>query len=168
MSLSLGPFNPHGKKPMLPTLRFSFITALFCALAGEGAAAVEPFIGMAHVTRSDGVKLFILTGTYRDRARCEKLLPELVNKAIIDSPPKGMSAKIDYLVCDTKAPPRSEFAALRGEAPATRMIFFTENFRAMPVTPRTAAQDEQKACDYLRQRVLIRFGINGECIPPGR
>ena len=153
---------------MLPTLRSSLIGVLVWSLAGEGAAAVEPFIGMAQVTRSDGVKLFVLTGTYRDRAKCEKLLPDLVNKALIDAPPKGISARIDYLMCDTKAPPHSEFAALRGEAPAAHMIFFTENFRVMPMTSRTSAQDEQKACDYLRQRVLTRFGINGECIPPGK
>jgi hypothetical protein len=36
------------------------------------------------------------------------------------------------------------------------------------VHPRNARDAERKACDFLRQRVLTRFGVNGECLPPGR
>ena len=152
----------------MPLLRSACVVVLLSALARTVSAAADPFIGMAQVTRSDGLKLYVLTGTYRDRGKCEKLLPELVTKVLIEAPPAGLQAKIDALVCDTKAPAGSEFAALRGEAPSVHVIFFTENFRAMPVLSRCAREDERKACDYVRQRMLTRLGVNGECLAPGK
>jgi hypothetical protein len=147
--------------------------ALTCALvlalltaAAAPARAADPLIGMAQVTRSDGVKIFVLTGTYRDDARCRKVLPELVNKAILDAPPPGLSAKMDFIVCDSKAPAGSEFAMLRGEAKPNRTIFFTENFRALAIPASGGRAAERKVCDYIRQRVLQRFGVSGECIDP--
>ncbi len=140
---------------------------LLCALVVPVVAA-EPIFGMAQVTRADGVKFFVLTGTYKDRDRCAKLMPDLLHKALVDAAPKGLSAKVDFITCDAKAPPRSEFAALRGDAPASHVIFFTENLRAMPVAPASGAAAEAKACDYIRQRVLMRFGASGECLPPGK
>jgi hypothetical protein len=139
--------------------------ALLTAVAAPARAA-DPLIGMAQVTRSDGVKIFVLTGTYRDDAKCRKLLPELVNKAILDAPPAGLSAKMAFVVCDSKAPAGSEFAMLRGEAKPNRIIFFTENFRALAVPATGGRAAERKVCDYLKQRVLQRFGVSGECIEP--
>jgi hypothetical protein len=147
-------------------LRNAFVLTLLSFLAAPAWCAT-PLIGMAQVTRGDGVKLFILTGTYRDPARCRSGTRDAVHKVVLDAPPAGMSAKLDFLVCDAK-PAGPEFAALRGEAEATRVIFFTEGFRAMPVHPRNARDEERKVCDFLRQRVLMRFGVNGECLTPGR
>jgi hypothetical protein len=113
------------------------------------------------------MKILVLTGTYRDRAKCEKLAPELINQAIVLRPPARTTAKLDFLTCDTKAAPGSEFAAMRGEAPATRVIFLAENLRAMPVHPRNSKADEQKACEQIRQQVLTRYGVAGECLAPG-
>jgi hypothetical protein len=143
-------------------------SALLAALTASTVCAADPFIGMAQVTRSDGLRMFVLTGTYRERARCEKLLPELVHKALIEGAPASAKIKLDAAICDTKVPAGSEFAALRGEAPATHVIFFTENFRAMPVHPHGVREDEGKVCDYVKQRVLVRFGVNGECLSPGK
>lgn len=123
---------------------------------------------MAQVSRSDGVKLFVLTGTYRDRAKCEKLARELIDKSLVQTWPQGMTAKIDFLSCDTKAPAGSEFAAMRGDAPAKRIIFFTENLRAMPVPARGSQAEERKVCEQIQQRMLTRFGVNGECLLPGK
>jgi hypothetical protein len=47
-------------------------------------------------------------------------------------------------------------------------VFFTENLRAMPVHPRNAKADEQKACEHIRQQVLTVYGVAGECLPPGK
>ena len=152
----------------MPALVRALCLVLLSASLAAPALAADSYIGMAQVSRADGVKYFVLSGAYKDRARCEKLMPELLNKALVDAAPKGLTAKVEFMSCDTKAPPRSEFAALRGEAPATRVIFFTENFRAMPVAVRGGAKEEAKACDYVLQRVLTRFGISGECMPPAK
>jgi hypothetical protein len=144
------------------------LCALLCALPFAAAGQADPFVSMAQVSRSDGVKLFVLTGTYRDRAGCEKLARELVDKALVQGWPPGVTAKIDFLSCDTKAPAGSEFAAMRGDAPSKRIIFFTENLRAMPVPARGARAEERKVCEQIQQRVLMRFGVRGECLLPGK
>ena len=148
-------------------VRCAFVLIVLVTLSPAAAAAADPLIGMAQITRSDGLKLFVLTGTYRDSRKCQKLMQDAINQVVIESPPPGLSARIDFMVCDAK-PSAPEFAALRGEGKATHVIFFTESFRAMPVHPRNARDAERKACDFLRQRVLTRFGVNGECLPPGR
>jgi hypothetical protein len=141
---------------------------MLCAAQDIAFAAADPFVGMSQVSRSDGLKLYVLTGTYPDRAKCEKLSRELVNSALVQGQPAGTTAKLDFLSCDTKAPAGSEFAAMRGDAPAKRMIFFTENLRAMPVPARGARVEERKVCEQIQQRVLIRFGVRGECLLPGK
>jgi hypothetical protein len=148
--------------------RWIRIALLTVAVLPGGTYAAGAFVAMAQVTRSDGMKVLVLAGTYKDRAQCEKLAPELINNAIVLRPPPRTSAKLDFLSCDTKAAPGSEFAAMRGEAPATRVIFFTENLRAMPVHPRSAKADEQRACEHIRQQVLTRYGVAGECLAPGK
>jgi hypothetical protein len=144
-----------------------FLGALLCALPFAAPGQSDPFVSMAQVSRSDGLKLFVLTGTYRDRAKCEKLGRELVDKTLVQAWPQGMTAEIDFLSCDTKAPAGSEFAAMRGEAPARRIIFLAENLRAVPVPPRGGRAEERKVCEQIQQRVLTRIGVSGECLSPG-
>jgi hypothetical protein len=142
--------------------------ALLCAAPFSASGQSEPFVSMAQVSRSDGVKLFVMTGTYRDRAKCEALGRELVDKALVQTWPQGMTARIDSLSCDTRVPAGSEFAALRGDAPAKRIVFYTESLRAMPVPARGGRAEERKICEQIQQRVLTRFGVRGECLVPGK
>lgn len=123
-------------------------------------------IGMAQVSRSDGLLAFVLLGAFSDRNVCVRELQSFTDGFVQAGKDAGFSATIDFAACDQQAQKGTEFEALRKGTPTSHYVFFTPSLRMMLVHERGSLEYERQICDYWRGQFLSKLQISAKCLAP--
>lgn len=136
------------------------------AVSTASPAQQSDLMGMGQVSRSDGGLIFVLLGSFPERAACVRELQTFNEGVVAAAKSAGFSASIDFAACDNKVPPGSEFEALRKGTPTAHYVFFTPSLRMMLVHERGSIEYERQTCEYLRGHFLSKLKLKAKCLAP--
>lgn len=150
-------------------MRLLYAMAILVTLFAERATAqVDSMVGMAQISRSDGLVTWIVLGSFQSRETCFGSVNKYIENFIENAIEAGFSAQRDFAACDTRVPKGTEFEALRLGTNSNRYIFFHPNIRVTLYHPRGGTEYERAACELMRATLASRLNINGRCDPPSR
>ena len=122
--------------------------------AATPQAALQPgppsLVGYGHVSRSDGLKTFFVTGTFPNTSECERVSKIFADNWVNSAKTAGHSGKLESLTCDASVPRGTEYESLRHGTAAKHYIFFTESLRLMFVHERGTLDYERAMCERMR------------------
>lgn len=143
--------------------------AVYCVpllLALQARAENLPLVGIAQVSRGDGLVIMLLAGSYNEKAACARTLDTFVSYFLENARAAGHAGQADFAACVDRVPRETEFEALRHGTPTSHYIFFTPSLRLMNIHPRGTLEYERQLCEFMRGQLLSKLKIEGQCYAP--
>ena len=129
------------------------------------AADKDVSIGYGRVSRSDGLNVFFVLGSFPTRKKCEDAKKTFGDTVLSLTKSSGHPVKLETSICEASVPSGTHYEALRNGNPVKHYTLFHPDMTVMFMHPRGTADEERALCERTRD-AMKSTNPNAECYRP--